>query len=67
MTQTTTLRTLVDRELEARDTTFKDFINTARADGKSINQAASELRQITGIPVARRTVYYWVNDLERAS
>lgn len=63
MTQTTTLRTLVDRELAARNTSFPEFIKQARDAGKSINQAASELQQVTGIPLARRTVYYWVKKL----
>lgn len=67
MTQTTTLRTLVDRELEARNTTFAAFIDAARGKGQSINKAANELRQITGIPLSRRTVYYWVEDLEKVS
>jgi hypothetical protein len=67
VTQTTTLRKLVDRELEARNTTFQAFIQSARDKGQSINQAAAELQQITGIPLARRTVYYWVEALEKAS
>jgi hypothetical protein len=65
--QTTTLRTLVDRELEARNTTFAEFIRAARERGQSINRAAAELRQITGIPLSRRTIYYWVDELEKAS
>lgn len=60
MTQTTTLRTLVERELAARNTTFEDYMADAAADGKSINQAAAALVQLTGIPISRRTVYYWM-------
>ena len=67
MTQTTTLRTLVDRELEARNTSFAEFIQGALDGGQSINQAAAELRQVTGIPLSRRTVYYWVKELREAS
>lgn len=67
MTQTTTLRTLVDRELEARNTTFEGFITAAKNDGKSINKAAAELVQITGVPLSRRTIYYWVKELGVAS
>ena len=60
MTQNTTLRTLVERELAARNTTFEGYMDAAAADGKSINAAAAELAQLTGIPVSRRTVYYWM-------
>jgi hypothetical protein len=67
VTQTTTLRTLVDRELNARNTTFADFIGEARSRGQSISQAAADLANVTGIPLSRRTVYYWVEDLEVAS
>lgn len=67
MGEQTTLRTLVDRELEARDTTFKDFIEAHIAAGGSINQASKELVRLTGIPLARRTVYRWADRLERAS
>jgi hypothetical protein len=58
----TTLRTLVDRELEARNTTFEDFIQEHLAGGGSINGAAQDLVRLTGIPLARRTVYRWVNN-----
>jgi len=66
MRQTTTLRTLVDRELEARNTTFNEVIGRVVADGGSINKAAQELIRVTGIPLARRTVYRWV-EVELAS
>jgi len=63
VTQNTTLRTLVERELAARNTTFEAYIEAARTEGKSINQAAASLVQLTGIPISRRTVYYWVENL----
>jgi hypothetical protein len=66
MSQTTTLRTLVDRELEARNTSFFEVIDRVVAEGGSINKAAQELIRITGIPLARRTVYRWV-EVEMAS
>jgi len=60
----TTLRTLVDRELEARNTTFAGFIKEHIDGGGSVNGAAQELVRLTGIPLARRTVYRWVRDLK---
>jgi hypothetical protein len=67
MRNQTTLRTLVDRELEARNTTFEEFIEDSLTNGGSINQASKDLVRLTGIPLARRTVYRWAKGLEKAS
>ena len=53
------LRTLVDKALENRDTTFAEFVETGRAEGKSIRILADDLAYITGIPISWRTVYRW--------
>lgn len=60
MTTSTTLRSLIDRELTNRGTTFEEFIG----EHDSINQAAAELRRLTSIPVSRRTIYRWARDLK---
>jgi hypothetical protein len=56
-----TLRLLVDKQLETRDTTLPEFIETGRAEGKSIRKLAADLAYVTGIPVSWRTLYRWAS------
>ena len=59
-----TLRTLIDDALENRDTTLNQFIETGRAEGKSIRTLTNDLAFVTGIPISWRTLYRWVGQLE---
>ena len=61
---TSTLRTLVDKELEARDTTLQRFIETGQAEGKSIRTLTEDLAYLTGIPISWRTLYRWVDAIK---
>ncbi len=57
---TSTLRFLVDKELETRDTTLSQFIEDGRAEGKSVCTLTEDLAYLTGIPISWRTLYRWV-------
>lgn len=62
MTQTSTLRVLVDQALEAKNETFEDFI-ADHSDGP-LYEAHEALVAETGIPVPLRTFYRWAEKLE---
>ena len=54
-----TLRFLVDEALEARLTTFEEFIETGRNNGNNLKVITEDLAFVTGIPVSWRTIYRW--------
>jgi len=64
---TSTLRALVEQELNQRGTTLTAYLAAAAAEGRSLRATAPDLAHITGIPIATRTLYRWAADLEAAS
>ena len=56
---TSTLRLLVDKELDSRDITLHQFIKTGRDNGKNLKAITNDLAYVTGIPVSWRTIYRW--------
>lgn len=60
-------RKLVDEALDRRDTDLETFVSAGRTQGKSIEEIWLDLRNVTGVPFAVRTLYYWIEKLERAS
>ena len=67
MRSSSTLRRVVDNRLTDHDTTFADFVAESRGRGNTIEETWIELRDVTGIPVAVRTMYRWIESLEEAS
>lgn len=61
------LRRVVDDRLTDHDTTFADFVRDSRDRGNTIEETWIELRDITDVPVAVRTLYRWVESLEKVS
>lgn len=57
--QHSTLRKVVDERLVGFGG-FSQFINDGRANGKTVEDLWVELRRITGISLALRTVYVWL-------
>lgn len=62
-----TARKVVDDALTRRDTDFRAFVEGGRSQGKTIEEIWIDLRSVTGVPIAVRTMYRWVEDLEKAS
>lgn len=60
-------RVLVDEALTKRDTDLAAFVEAGRTQGKSIEEIWIDLRQITGVSFTSRTLYRWLDTLERAS
>lgn len=65
MSQTSTLRVLVDQALEANGDTFEDLI-ASHSDGP-LYDVHELIVEETGIPVPLRTFYRWVEKLEKAA
>lgn len=60
-------RQQVDEALETLGTDLATFIHGGQQQGKSIEQLAHDLQQVTGVPFTVRTLYRWVDKLEEAS
>lgn len=59
------VRKMVDSTLEQQGTTLPAFIAGHRADGYTIEEAWIELRRVTRVPVALRTLYGWLEREEK--
>jgi IS30 family transposase len=60
-------RRQVEQELAARKTDLTTFIKYGLAQGKSMEEIWMDLRQTTGVPFSVRTLYRWVDALEKAA
>lgn len=60
-------RLQVDQALTSRGTTLSDFIEGGRAQGKNLDEIWMDLRQATGVRFSMRTLYRWVETLEKVS
>jgi hypothetical protein len=60
-------RQQVDQALANRGTSLPTYIEAGRAQGKSIEEIAKDLQDITRVPFTVRTLYRWVNKLEKAN
>ena len=67
MRQTSTLKRMVDDRLEARGLSFASFVENGRRSGKTTEELWADLRDITGVPVAVRTMYRWVENMEQVA
>ena len=69
MQNRSSLRRMVDLELEVtRGTTLAEFIADKRANGHTVEEALASLQELTGVPVALRTLWSWLKtDQEKAS
>lgn len=57
MQRPSALRRMVDQKLNVP---LVEFIDLHRADGYTVEEAWIELRRITQVPVALRTLYVWL-------
>ena len=57
MQRPSSLRRMVDSKLDAPLT---EWIASVRADGRTVEEAWIELREVTQVPVALRTLYVWL-------
>lgn len=64
--QTSTVRTLVDKALADQETNLNQYITEQREQGKALEEIWIELRELTDIPFALRTLYRWAQ-IEEAS
>jgi hypothetical protein len=55
---------MVDSKLDAPLT---EWIASVRADGRTVEEAWIELREVTQVPVALRTLYVWLERDQAAS
>lgn len=62
MQRPSALRRMVDQKLSV---SLVEFIEAARADGSTVEEAWIELRKVTQVPVALRTLYVWLEREER--
>ena len=65
MRQKSTLRRVVDQQLQLRHTSLAELVHDELEAGGTINTAAAYVANLTGVPVSYRTVYRWVADLEK--
>lgn len=56
-------RRQVDEALAERGLDLDGFVETGRLEGKSNEELAIELREITGVPFSVRTFYRWLDRL----
>lgn len=57
-------RLQVDQALARRGTDLPSFIKAGQQQGKSMEEIWMDLRHMTGVSFAVRTLYRWVGDLE---
>lgn len=69
MQKRSSLRRMVDMELETTEgTTLVEYIAAKRSAGHTVEEALASLQELTGVPVALRTLWAWLKtDQERAS
>lgn len=61
MQKRSSLRRMVDLELEVtEDTTLAEYIAAKRSAGQTVEEALASLRELTGVPVALRTLWSWL-------
>jgi len=60
-------RQQVDHALASRGTDLATYIEAGKRQGKSIDEIAEDLRNVTRVPFTSRTLYRWANKLEKAS
>lgn len=60
-------RQQVDQALAARGTDLATFIEAGKRQGKSIEEIAKDLQDITRVPFTVRTLYRWNDALERVT
>lgn len=58
---------MVDDKLEAaKGTTLADYIADERAAGNTVEESLALLRELTGVPVALRTLWLWLKTDEES-
>lgn len=57
----------VDEALTERGTTLAEFVEGGKAQGKNLDEIWMDLRQATGVRFSMRTLYRWVNKLEKVA
>lgn len=67
MPKTSTIRLVVEKAFTDRGTSFDTFVQDLRTSGTPVEEIARQVRLITGVPIADRTLYRWVRNMEKAS
>lgn len=60
-------RMQVEAALAKRDTDLPSFIDAGQQQGKSMEEIWMDLRHISGVPFAVRTLYRWHDQLRKVS
>ena len=60
-------RQQVDQALAGRGTDLVTFVEAGRRQGKSLEEIAKDLQDMTRVPFTVRTLYRWVDSFEKVS
>lgn len=67
MQKRSSLRRMVDEKLAAQGLTLSEFIGDRRNAGDTVDEALTTLQDLTGVPVALRTLWSWLKTDEYAA
>ena len=62
--QPSTIRRIVDQELNKKHLTLRTFIEECKDENLSMEEMAWRLRELTAVPFSVRTFYRWADGIE---